>query len=129
MSEQKKIIDMVTNGKISAVEAEKLLFALDNEKSNRKSKRKKFIIRVEKENAPKPKVNIAIPIAIAKLGMNFIPKNANIQANMESTNFDFSSIDWKEILEMVTSGEEGDLFYMDVEEDDGTTTTIRIFVE
>lgn len=61
--------------------------------------------------------------------MKFIPKDSGLQANINSTNFDFSSVNWPEILELASSGETGDLFYVEIDEDDGGTTTVRIFVE
>ncbi len=119
---------MVADGKISAQEGERLLSALIP-KSAPTIKGKKLVIRITQEGKPKPKVNIAIPLNLAKIAGKFIPKHAKINANLGSSNFDFSSIDWKEIVDMASSGEVGDLFFMEVEEDDGTPTTIRIFVE
>ncbi|MEA2103127.1 MAG: hypothetical protein U9P79_00570 [Candidatus Cloacimonadota bacterium] len=129
MSETKKIIDMVADGKISAEEASKLLSAISSKSKKKKISGKKLRIIVEEENREKPKVNISIPISLAKLGIKFIPKNSGFHANINNTNFDFSSIDWKEIVELATSGETGDLFHIEVDEDDGATTTVRIFVE
>jgi len=128
MEEKRKIIDMVADGKISAQEAKKLLAAM-SPKTAPTIKGKKLIIRITQEGKSKPKVNIAIPIKLAKIGMHFIPKDAKINASLGSSKFDVSSIDWKEIINMASSGEVGDLFFMEVEEDDGTPTTIRIFVE
>ncbi|MCK4357821.1 MAG: hypothetical protein KAW92_03635 [Candidatus Cloacimonetes bacterium] len=130
MDEKRKIIDMVAEGKITAEQAEKLLSALREKKSAPKvDSGKRLIFRITQEGNENPKVNIVIPIKLAKFGLNFIPKNANINATFGSSKFDMSSIDWQEIFAMASSGEVGDLFYMEVEEDDGTTTTIRIFVE
>jgi len=128
MDEKRKIIDMVADGKISAQEAEKLLAAMIP-KTAPTIKGKKLFIRITQEGKAKPKVNIAIPIKLAKIGMHFIPKDAKINASLGSSKFDMSSIDWKEIINMASSGEVGDLFFMEIEEDDGTPTTIRIFVE
>lgn len=128
MDEKRKIIDMVADGKISAQEGEKLLTAI-TPKNAATIKGKKLVIRITQEGKSKPKVNIAIPLNLAKIVGRLIPKNAKFKADLGSSNFDFSSIDWKEIVEMASSGEVGDLFFMEVEEDDGTPTTIRIFVE
>lgn len=128
MDEKRKIIDMVADGKISAQEGERLLTAM-TPISAPTVKGKKLIIRITQEGKSKPKVNIALPLNLAKIAGRFIPKSAKINANLGSSNFDFSSIDWKEIVNMASSGEVGDLFFMEIEEDDGTPTTIRIFVE
>ena len=128
MDEKKKILDMVAEGKITAEEAAKLLTAM-NPKPVSSAKGKRLVFQIIREGSEKPKVNIAIPIKLAEFGMNFIPKNEKINANLGDTDFDISSINWQEIIEMASSGETGELFYMEVDEDDGTPTTIRIFVD
>ena len=128
MDEKRKIIDLVSQGKISAEEAAKLLQAL-NPKTQFIKKGKRLVLQVKKEGAEKPKVNLSIPINLAKIGISFLSKNGKINASFGKSNFDFSSINWKEIIEMATSGEIGELFYLEVEEDDGSITTIRVFVE
>ena len=119
---------MVAEGKISAEDAARLLEALNPKPVSRKAGRKLHIL-ITQEGSEKPKLNLSIPVKLAQIGMKLIPKNANFEAHMESSNFDFSSIDWKEIMDMVTSGEVGDLFNMEVEEDNKPPTTIRIYVE
>ena len=119
---------MVAEGKISAEEAAKLLEALNPKPSSSKIGRKLYIL-ITQEGSEKPKLNLSIPVKLAQIGMKFIPKNANFDAHLESTNFDFSSINWKDIMDMVSSGEVGDLFNLEVEEDDKPPTTIRIYVK
>ena len=128
MEEKKKIINMVADGKISAEDAARLLEAL-NPKPIRSKIGRKLHILITQEGSEKPKLNLSIPVKLAQIGMKFIPKNANFDAHLESSNFDFSSINWIEIMDMVSSGEVGDLFNMEVEEDDKLPTTIRIYVE
>ena len=128
MDEKKRIINMVAEGKISAEEAANLLEALNPKPTGSKLGRKLHIV-ITQEGCEKPKLNLSIPVKLAKIGVKFIPKNANFDAHLESSNFDFSSINWKEIMDMVSSGEVGDLFNMEVEEDNKPPTTIRIYVE
>jgi len=128
MEEKKRIINMVAEGKISAEEAARLLEALNTKPVSLKMGRKLYIV-ITQEGSEKPKLNLSIPVKLAQIGMKFIPNNANFDAHLESSNFDFSSINWKEIMDMVSSGEVGDLFNMEVEEDDKPPTTIRIYVE
>jgi len=128
MKEKKKILDMVAEGKISADEASKLFEAM-NPVEKSQAKGKKIIFQVIQEGAAKPKVNIAIPLKLAKIGMHFIPKNGKFDAQIGSSNVDLSKVNWKEILELAVSGETGELFYMEVEEDDGKTMIIKIMVE
>ena len=128
MEEKKRIINMVAEGKISAEEAARLLEALNPKPVSSKMGRKLHLL-ITQEGSEKPKLNLSIPVKLAQIGMKFIPNNANFDAHLDSTNFDFSSINWKEIMDMVSSGEVGDLFNMEVEEDDKLPTTIRIYVE
>ncbi|NQV18536.1 MAG: hypothetical protein HQ534_08335 [Armatimonadetes bacterium] len=128
MDEKRKIIDLVSQGKISAEEAAKLLQAL-NPKTQIIKKGKRLVLQVKKEGAEKPKVNLSIPLNLAKISISFLSKNGKINASFGNSNFDFSSINWKEIIEMATSGEIGELFYLEVEEDDGSITLVRVFVE
>jgi len=128
MEEKKRIINMVAEGKISAEEAARLLEALHPKPISSKMGRKLHIL-ITQEGSEKPKLNLSIPVKLAQFGMKFISKNANFDAHLDGTNFDFSSINWKEIMDMVSSGEIGDLFNMEVEEDNKLPTTIRIYVE
>jgi hypothetical protein len=120
---------MVAEGKITPQEAEKLISALNISTQVSTQKGKKIVFSIIKEGSKKPKVKFSIPIKLAKIGMKFIPKDANFNAHLGNNNFDMSSIDWNEIISMASSGEVGDLFYMEVDEDDGVPMTIRIYVE
>ncbi|RLC52064.1 MAG: hypothetical protein DRH79_05300 [Candidatus Cloacimonadota bacterium] len=128
---KRKVLDMVSDGKITADEAAKLLKVLnpEPEKSLKHGKGKKLIIQIIKEGNAKPKVNIAIPLKLAQFGLNFIPENGKFDAHIGNSDVDLSSVNWKEILSLAASGEVGELFYMEVEEDDETPTIIRICVE
>lgn len=128
MDDKRKILEMVAEGKIKAEEAAKLLEALNPESPKPMKKRRKIKFQIIEEGAAKPKINIAIPLNLAKFGMNFIPKNGKMDANFSGSNIDLSQINWKEIIEMAASGETGELFYMEVD-DDGKTVIIKITVE
>ncbi|MCD6181099.1 MAG: hypothetical protein J7K89_01805 [Candidatus Cloacimonetes bacterium] len=126
MSETRKILDMVSEGTITAAEAAQLLAAMGPKPPQQG---KKFVILVTREEHSHPKLHISLPVSVVKLAARLIPSNAQMKANMGETNFDFSSIKWKELFTLVAAGEVGDLFYADVEEDDGSVTTVRIYVE
>ncbi|MFC1898244.1 hypothetical protein ACFLYJ_01605 [Candidatus Cloacimonadota bacterium] len=128
MDEKRKILEMVAEGKILADEATKLLEAL-NPAPKPAAGGKKIKFQIIQEGAVKPKLNIVIPLKLAKFGMSFIPKNGNLDAHINGSNVDLSKVNWTEILEMAISGETGELFYMEVEEDDGKTMIIKVVVE
>jgi hypothetical protein len=123
IDEKRKIIDLVADGKISASDAEKLLAALDGG-TQRKGKMLVFVL--EEEDVEK--VKIQIPVAFAKLSAKFIPSQTKLQTQIGSSTFNLHDINWKEIVQLAASGEVGDLFYMDIDDDDGKRKTIRIYV-
>jgi len=128
MENKKRILDLITEGKITADEGAKLLEALDPEKKDKK-RGKKLIIQILQEGVEKPKLNIALPLGLAKFGLSFIPKNTSFSTNLNDSNIDLASINWKEILETASTGETGELFYMEIEDEDKKPLIIRILVK
>ncbi|HKJ31057.1 MAG TPA: hypothetical protein VKA34_04475 [Balneolales bacterium] len=126
MSEEKRIIlEMVKDGKISVDEAEQLLDkaepgeSIDDTEVAKKPRSRKFLrIRVTEED--QEKVNIKIPMALAKVGLKFIPKN-KMKVNGEEINSD-------QILEMIKEGAEGEIVNIDAS-DKGKNVKITIFID
>ena len=126
MSEEKRIIlEMVKDGKISVDEAEQLLEkanpgeSMDETSVVKKPNSKKFLrIRVTEED--EVKVNIKIPMALAKVGLKFIPKG-KLKVNGEQISAD-------QILEMIHEGSEGELVNIDTE-DKGKNVKVTIFID
>ena len=129
MDEKRAIIEMLTEKKVTADEAAKLLEAVGQKKEQAVKTKKYLKILVEKENKSRPVVNISIPILLIKLGSKFLPKDQILKANLNNTNFDFSSIDWEEVLKLASQDEIGDIFVAEIDEDDGALTKVRIYVE
>jgi DUF4097 and DUF4098 domain-containing protein YvlB len=128
MEDKRRILDMLAEKKITSEEALKLISAL-NEKKNEVGKPSRFFkITVHEDGKPKPKVKISIPIMLMKLGTKFIPKES-MNAQINGSNIDLSSIDWDEVFKLASKGEVGDLFNADIEEDNGRMIRVRIFVE
>jgi hypothetical protein len=118
--EQKLILEMVKDGKITVGEAEKLLsqtHAKDPIKVN-KSFSKKFL-KVWVREADKTKVNISIPLALAEVGLKLIPKD---KLKIKGT-----AIDMQEILELIKDGSEGELINID-STNDGDSVQVKVFV-
>lgn len=128
MDEKKKILDMINNGKITAEEGARLIEALEPE-TETTTTGKKLIVQILQEGAEKPKLNIAIPLKLAKFGLSFIPKNAQFKTNLNNSDIDLASINWQEILDLAASGETGELFYMEVEDENDRPLIIRILVK
>lgn len=126
MSEEKKLIlEMVKNGKVSVEEAERLLEkAMPGERlpvksTGQKPNSRKFLrIRVTEEG--KPKANVNIPIALAEVGLNLIPK--------DKLKVDGKEINMAQILKLIEEGTEGELVNIDAM-DKGKNYKVNIFID
>ena len=88
--ERKRILKMVENGKIDVEEAEKLLQSLNSKtEKNVKENNVKFI-KINVEEDGEEKVNISVPIALAKSILKFIPKSA--KESLEENEVEVSKI-------------------------------------
>jgi hypothetical protein len=101
--ERRKVLDMLSEGKISAEEAEKLLDAVEPEprsgiggSTSPDGMPKNLFIRVlPKEGAENAdQVKVTVPIALVKAGINFLsllPNDARkgVETAMEDKGFDF----------------------------------------
>src|SRR6056297_3399557 len=132
MSEEKmRILEMLQDGKINAEETEKLLAALGEEEaaaieatnmrnqigSSAAGLKSKKHLRIIVNEGGKEKVNMSVPLGIAKSLLNFVPQSAkdkmaekDIDLNALSKTLDDLSEE-KEILRV---------------EDDGETVIIRV---
>lgn len=89
--ERKKILSMLAEGKITAEEAEELLNALYNEKDRTSpSKREARYLQIKVWEDSREKVNVNLPISLAKIALKFIPTEA--KQTMEQQNIDIDAI-------------------------------------
>lgn len=125
--EIKKILKMIEDGHITAEEGEKLIEALDEQKSEvslyhsqGSSSNPRFIkVRIAEEG--KNKVNVTIPISLvevglkigAKIGPKFAPETEVLQ-----------EIDFEELMQAIREGARGKL--VDIQDDDNQ---VEVFVE
>lgn len=127
MSEEKKmILEMVKEGKISVEEAEKLLDKVDADRVSENTitcesddPNKKFL-RVRVIDGGETNVNINIPIALAGIGLKFIPK--------DKLNLNGQEINIEQILQLIDEGAEGELANIDVNEN-GKITKVKIYID
>ena len=123
--EKRKILEMVKDGKITFEEAEQLLEKVnlsessDNVSRIKKPNSKKFLrVRVTEED--KVKANVNIPIALAEVGLNLIPK--------DKLKVDGKQINMDQILKLIEEGTEGELVNIDAE-DEGKNYKVNIFID
>ena len=125
MDEKKRILEMLEKGKITAEEANELLEAIgENENSviskpketNKvKSKSPKFRVIIKTNEGDN--VNISIPLKLAKISRNVVPKSA--RAEMEEAGIDFDAL--------LDNLDEFDEDIVNIETEDGDI--IRVFIE
>jgi len=116
--EKMRILSMIENGTITSDEGLKLIEAIDSKKEEialKKSEGK--WIRVKVIDGDDTKVNVNIPLALAKAGMNIGKKYATDAEGLENIDFD-------EIIRLIEEGAEGKI----VEVEDGNTL-VEVFVE
>ena len=129
MNEKKKIIDMLASGKINASQAEELIKAIASKRrSASHNESKRMVFDVIKRDMEKRIVHIAIPISFINAGLKIIPKGAIIKTKIGESSFDISSINWEDIFSQAVGGEIGDLFYMEIE-DENNPLIIHIYIE
>lgn len=117
--ERLQILRMVEQGKISADEAAKLLEALGADKAppSAPGRRRNRFIRVKVMDGAKTRVNVNVPLELARIALRFIPKET-IQVKGVG-----DGLDLDEILRQLEEGFEGKL--VDVE-DGGTRVEVVV---
>jgi hypothetical protein len=133
--ERKKILEMLSQKKITAEEAEKLLSAISNEDAagSCKTRKEPRYLRVMVEPGPHSKnpdrVNIRVPLKLIRAGLKLaalIPKSAQSQVNdalhEKGIEMDFSQIKPEDLENIVTQLDD---LTVDVEGKE----SVRIFCE
>jgi hypothetical protein len=125
MSEEKKrILDLVRDGKVSVDEGLRLLEALDNSTQDGMSPSGRLggsygrMLRIRVlDTSDNTRVNVNIPLALAKVAMKFIPKDVSKQLEDED-------IDLDQLLATITESTAGKI--VDVDSEDAK---VKIYVE
>lgn len=86
MTEVERILKLLEEKKITAEEAAKLLDALEEGENTDKARFLK--IKVLERNSGRTKVNVTIPLALVRWGMQFVPESAQMKLNEHNINFD-----------------------------------------
>ena len=116
--ERMQILKMVEEGKISAEEASRLLDALvEAPEGQRPKEGKRLRIQITEPGTNKKKVNLRIPLGLAKIAAKFIPPKKKKELAEEGVDID-------QVLSQVTSENIGKI--VDIESDDGL---IQISIE
>jgi nitrogen regulatory protein PII len=120
VEEIKRILEMVAEGKITADEGTRLIQALETaEKSSTTPGRtgKGKFIRIKVNSGDGDVVNVNIPLALARVAMRFVPKEARAELADKDINLD-------EVIEAIMSGAEGSI--VDIKSGDGDIVQIYV---
>ncbi len=112
--ERMQILEMLKDGKITTDDAAKLLEALDADERRGRTETRSIHIRVF-ENG-KDKVNVNIPVSLAKLALNLVPKDVVHDQNL----------DLRSLITSIEAGFRGKLVEADIPEEG---RKIEVFVE
>ncbi len=89
--ERKRILRMLENGLIKADEAEKLLETIEEEDKKASTEEKKGLsLKIEVEEAGEEKVNISIPLDLARSFIDVVPPHA--RQKIEKKGFDLDEL-------------------------------------
>jgi len=105
-----RILRMVSEGKISAEEAEQLLEAIDGARPEARN----ITVLVFDKGGEKATVNISLPLSLARFAMNFIPSKVIAEQD----------IPVDDILNALNSAQPGKVF--EVKEEDGRRVEIYL---
>lgn len=121
--ERKRILSMLAEGKITADEAEELLNALYSEKDKQQPIRKEAkFLRIKVWENGKDKVNVNVPLSLAKVAMKFIPEEAKDQMSAKQ-------IDLDEIIREIQCGASAGKIVEVEDEEDGKMVRVEIYID
>ena len=134
MSEQRKILDMLAAGQISAEQAEKLLSALGGSSGPQFGEEFPFgkparprspvkLLRIHIDAEDEARVNVNVPIALAKFATQFIPKEA--RGELEVQGIDLGAL----IDSLGDELPEGRLVDIEANEDKNGERKVKIVIE
>lgn len=128
MNEKERVLKMVEEGKLNAIEALKLLEALGKNASSStphdivpvetKDEKAKFL-RI-KVTSNKDNLNFTIPIALVSMGLGMVNSLGVDISEVKG----FSKVNFSEILEQIEKGAKGKIFDLQTENE-----SIEIFIE
>lgn len=116
--ERMRILEMVAKGTISTQEANDLLNTLDSKDGVGKVQRKARFLKIRVSEDGEEKVNVNLPLSLAKVAIKFLPDDAK-------KDIEAKGIDIEELLSTVSDGlEHGQLVSVNDDKD-----KVDIYVE
>jgi len=116
--ERKKILEMLAEGKVSPEEADDLLNTLERGETKTVPERARRLLKVRISEGGKEKVNVNLPLSLARVALKFVPADAKKELEEQG-------IDIEELLSSVSS-ELQDGKIVDIKDGDDS---VEIYIE
>ncbi len=116
--ERKRILEMLAEGKVSPEEADDLLNTLEKSESKAVPERARRLLKVRIREAGTEKVNITLPLSLARVALKFVPAEAKKELEEQG-------VDIEDLLSSVSNElQEGKL--VDIKDGDDS---VEIYIE
>lgn len=121
-----KVLKMVEEGKVKSEEALKLIEAMGVEEEMEPRGRKPSLLRVKVEDEDGMKVNVNVPLKLAKIALRLIPKGVLEKIKIGSVELQtgLEEIDPDELISALSEVPEGKI--LEVKDPDGTSVEIAV---
>ncbi|MBN2461625.1 MAG: hypothetical protein JXB60_08455 [Candidatus Cloacimonetes bacterium] len=129
MNDIRKILEMVSAGKIEARHGNELIEVLQKKKSPPIDKEPDFVFQIHRSGDDRNIFRLRIPLWLLKTGLEIIPELAVVKTEMNFMNMKLQSINWKSIYDIARNGEKGDLLLLELEDGLNTFYTIHVYIE
>ncbi len=124
---RRRILDMIAKGTVSAGDGMRLMEAFKDKKTS--SLGTKLCVLVHNKSQEQASLSLRVPLTIVRLLDKFLPTDFSFDAKIANVSIDISSLDWKEIFSLAAAGEKGDLIHLEIQENDGSLSVFRIYIE
>lgn len=124
----RKILQMISSGKISADQGDKLLAALEQKKHENR-----FVMQLISSRQDVPCFEFALPVSKIIHLQNLINKLSRSdftgKFHMGSFKLNLSNLNWERIFELIHRGEQSDLLILEMPASQNVIMTFRIAIE
>jgi len=126
--EQRRVLELIADGSISAADGAELLSTLEQKKREAVMK-----LEIFSQNQAAPLLNISIPInklnELLKPIMTVIESGLKVKFQKGSFVLDLMELNWEQLFEMGLDKDADNVYFMEEQIDNGDTISLQIKVE
>ena len=127
MDPKRQILEMLAEGKIKPEEATRLIAALKEKKPARPKQGLFLVMQVVQDDSVL--FELRLPLVLVRMGLRLIPRDVMIETRLGPSRLDLQSIKWDEVIEIVSRGDVGEVFNLEVADEDHGTVSVRVYCE